>query len=82
MQKQFEDLLKKIQKNKIDPIGFGLYARAYQYEQFKKMDNDWGKAFAESDIHVSVKVKVNSDGAVRSVYKNWQWKIVKTLHFL
>lgn len=65
MQKQFEDLLKKIQKNKIDPIGFGLYARAYQYEQFKKVDNDWGKAFAESDIHVSVKIKLNSDGAVR-----------------
>ncbi|MFJ7730016.1 Ger(x)C family spore germination protein [Neobacillus sp. NPDC097160] len=65
MQKQFEALLKKIQKNKIDPIGFGLYARAYQYEQFKKVDNDWSKALAESDIHVSVKVKLNADGAVR-----------------
>ncbi|WP_045522451.1 Ger(x)C family spore germination protein [Neobacillus niacini] len=65
LQKQFTDLIKKIQKKKIDPIGFGLYARAYHYEQFKKVDNDWGKALAESDINVSVNVKVNAYGAVK-----------------
>jgi Ger(x)C family germination protein len=65
LQKQFEGIIKKIQKKQIDPIGFGLFARAYQYEQYKKVDNNWGKALAESDIHVSVKVKLNSSGAVR-----------------
>ena len=65
LQKQFTDLIKKIQKKKIDPIGLGLYARAYHYQQFKKVDNDWGKALAESDINVSVNIKVNSYGAVK-----------------
>ena len=65
LQKQFTDLIKKIQKKKIDPIGLGLYARAYHYKQFKKVDNDWGKALAESKINVSVNVKVNSYGAVK-----------------
>jgi Ger(x)C family germination protein len=65
LQKQFTDLIKKIQKKKIDPIGLGLYARAYHYEQFKKVDNDWGKALAESDINVSVNVKINAYGAVK-----------------
>lgn len=64
LKKQIEDLLKKIQKKKIDPIGLGLYARAYQYTHYKKVKNNWGKALAESTINVSVKVDINSNGAV------------------
>ncbi|MEH7179960.1 Ger(x)C family spore germination protein [Neobacillus vireti] len=64
LKKQIEDLIKKIQKKKIDPIGLGLYARAYQYTHFKKVGNNWGEALAESDVNVSVKVLINSNGAV------------------
>jgi Ger(x)C family germination protein len=62
--KQIMGLMKKIQKKKIDPIGLGLYARAYQYEHYKKVENNWGEALAESDVNVSVKVEINSNGAV------------------
>jgi Ger(x)C family germination protein len=64
LKKQIDDLMKKIQKKKIDPIGLGLYARAYQYNHYKKVENNWGKALAESDVNVSVKVDINSNGAV------------------
>jgi Ger(x)C family germination protein len=64
LKKQIDDLMKKIQKKNIDPIGLGLYARAYHYSQYKKVENNWGEALAESDINVSVKIDINSNGAV------------------
>jgi Ger(x)C family germination protein len=64
LKRQIEDLITKIQKKKVDPIGFGLYARAYHYSHYKKVENNWGKALAESDVHVSVEVDINSNGAV------------------
>ena len=62
---QIVDLMKKIQTKKIDPIGLGLYARAYQYDHYKKVENNCGKALADSDVNVSVKKEINSTGAVR-----------------
>lgn len=64
LKKEIDDLMHKIKKKKIDPIGLGLYARAYQYPHYKKVENNWGEALAESDIKVSVKVDINSNGAV------------------
>lgn len=65
LQKQFENLLKKIQKHQIDPIGLGLYARAHEYRQYKKVENHWGEALSEADIQVSVKVILGSIGPVK-----------------
>ncbi|WP_419954177.1 Ger(x)C family spore germination protein [Neobacillus niacini] len=65
LKKQIMDLMKKIQKKKIDPIGLGLYARAYQYPHYKKIENTWGRALAEADVNVSVKIDINSNGAVQ-----------------
>lgn len=65
LKSQFEDLINKIQENKIDPIGLGLYARAYHYEQFKKVEDNWGEALAEANINVSVEVEIKSPGAVK-----------------
>ena len=63
LKSQFESLIKKIQENKIDPIGLGLYARAYQYEQYKKVEDHWTEALAESNINVSIDIK--SMGAIK-----------------
>ncbi|WP_342429714.1 Ger(x)C family spore germination protein [Neobacillus sp. FSL H8-0543] len=65
LQQQFENLIKKTQRNKIDPIGFGLYARAYHYKEYKKVEDNWGNAFAKSDINVSVKIEIISRGAIK-----------------
>ncbi|KMY48898.1 Ger(x)C family spore germination protein [Peribacillus loiseleuriae] len=63
--KQFEDLIKIIQAKKIDPIGLGLYARAHHYAEYKKVEDEWGKALATSTINVSVKVDLISTGNVK-----------------
>ncbi|WP_261807857.1 Ger(x)C family spore germination C-terminal domain-containing protein [Paenibacillus sp. N3.4] len=65
VQKQMENLIKKIQENKIDPIGLGLYARANEYSRYVKVEDHWGEALAEADIHVSVKVGIASWGPVK-----------------
>ncbi|UUZ80917.1 Ger(x)C family spore germination C-terminal domain-containing protein [Paenibacillus sp. P26] len=65
VQKRVESLLRKIQKHRIDPIGLGLYARAYEYEQYKKVEDDWGGALAKADIHASVSVSIGAMGSVR-----------------
>jgi Ger(x)C family germination protein len=65
LQKQLESLLDKFKKSGIDPVGFGLYARAYQYEAWKQVQDDWGKAFAEAETEVSVTVKTRNMGSVK-----------------
>lgn len=65
VQKQFENLIKKIQKHQIDPIGLGLYARAHEYSQYKKVEDHWGEALSEADIHVSIKVTIGSIGPMK-----------------
>lgn len=58
-------LVKTFQRHHVDPVGFGLYARAYEYDHWKKVENDWGKAFAEADVSMSVKAKIISYGVIQ-----------------
>ncbi|XID96032.1 Ger(x)C family spore germination C-terminal domain-containing protein [Paenibacillaceae bacterium WGS1546] len=65
VQEQFEDLIERFQKRRIDPIGLGIYARAYEYKQFQKVQDRWSEAFAQAKIDVKVDVKIKSMGPVR-----------------
>ncbi|PWW06575.1 Ger(x)C family germination protein [Paenibacillus cellulosilyticus] len=65
MQKQLEKLIRKFQKHQIDPVGFGIYARAYQYRHYKENENNWGEAFSDAEIKCEVKVTINSMGTVK-----------------
>ncbi|OAS20699.1 Ger(x)C family spore germination protein [Paenibacillus oryzisoli] len=65
MQKQFSNLIKKIQMNQIDPIGLGLYARAHEYRQYKKVEDHWGESLSEADIHLAVKIKITGMGPMK-----------------
>ncbi|KRF43655.1 Ger(x)C family spore germination protein [Paenibacillus sp. Soil787] len=62
---ELENLLKKFQKHKIDPIGLGLYARAFQYSSYEKVQDHWGEALANADINVSTKITLKSMGAIK-----------------
>nr|WP_304216246.1 Ger(x)C family spore germination protein [Fredinandcohnia onubensis] len=65
----YVELFKKIQGHKVDPFGFGIYARAYQYDEFKKVEDNWGEALAEADINVSVEVDIKGMGTVNETSK-------------
>lgn len=61
---RFEALIKKCQDNEIDPFGFGLYARAYQYHAWKEVQNNWGKTFAKAEVRIATRVEIKSFGVV------------------
>jgi hypothetical protein len=65
VQMQFDNLIKKIQADKIDPIGLGLYAQAHEYSHFKKVEDHWGETLANADIHVFVKTIIGAMGTVK-----------------
>lgn len=63
-QAQFERLISRIQQYKLDPFGFGEYARAYAYRPFQAVKSDWGDAFSKAVVDVSVRTSIVSDGPV------------------
>ncbi|MEH7381236.1 Ger(x)C family spore germination protein [Bacillus sp. JJ1533] len=69
LKSDYENLFKKIQSHQIDPIGLGLYARAYEYNHFKKVQDNWGKALSEADINVSVEIDIKGMGAINTSSK-------------
>lgn len=62
---QLEKLLAKFQNHRIDPAGFGLYARAYQYRHYKKVQEHWAEAMADAVFHVDVQFDISSTGPVK-----------------
>ncbi|MBU5444880.1 Ger(x)C family spore germination protein [Paenibacillus sp. MSJ-34] len=65
LERQFADFIRKIQAAKIDPVGFGMYARAYAYPQWKKVEDDWGEEFADAEVNVKVDVEIQGMGAMK-----------------
>ncbi|MEB4820292.1 Ger(x)C family spore germination protein, partial [Bacillus thuringiensis] len=64
--KELQNMLGEIQQNKIDPIGLSLYARAFQYKEWKKVKGDWLQALAEAKINVKTHVKIKDTGTIRN----------------
>ncbi|MGO0060126.1 Ger(x)C family spore germination protein [Brevibacillus fluminis] len=65
LERRFEGLIRKIQKAKIDPIGLGLHARAYEYRHWKAVQDDWGEALAKGDVNVKVNVTIIGVGTTQ-----------------
>ncbi|MEK4738191.1 MULTISPECIES: Ger(x)C family spore germination protein [Bacillus] len=65
LNKDFNNLIHKIQREKLDPFGFGDYARAFQYEHWKKVENDWPNAFSEASVTVTPVVKILENGIIK-----------------
>lgn len=68
LDKQFQTLfqrfIRRIQDAKIDPIGLGLYARAYTYSEWKNVQDHWGEALSEAKINVKVKTIIAGMGTI------------------
>ncbi|PEL46304.1 Ger(x)C family spore germination protein [Bacillus toyonensis] len=64
--KELQNMLDGIQQNKIDPMGLSLYARAFQYKEWKKVKGDWSQALAEAKINVKTHVKIKDTGTIRN----------------
>ncbi|WP_201004668.1 Ger(x)C family spore germination protein [Paenibacillus glycanilyticus] len=65
LQQECDKLINKIKRYHVDPIGFGYYAKAYQLSQWKKVEDNWGDAFAQADVEITTHIKLISTGAVK-----------------
>lgn len=66
IEKQLYAFIQKIQQNKLDPIGYGVYARAYEYPQWEKVGEHWEDAFAKSKIKIKAHVKIIGMGPTQA----------------
>ncbi|WP_141505008.1 Ger(x)C family spore germination protein [Paenibacillus luteus] len=65
MEKQIEGLIQKMQKHRLDPIGLGVYARAKQYKQYIKVEEDWPEAFSHAVVNIKVELSIAAMGPVK-----------------
>jgi Ger(x)C family germination protein len=64
LEDEFSQLICKMQKAQVDPLGLGLYARAYTYPEWKKVQGHWGETFAKSKINIHVNTEIRSIGTI------------------
>lgn len=65
MEERFGRLIRKFQSARIDPVGFGLYARAYEYRRWKQVEDRWGDAMSKADVNVKVAVTLIDMGLTK-----------------
>lgn len=63
--KELNKIIKEIQNNKIDPLGFSMYARAYQYREWKLRKENWGNTISNSNIEIKPILKIQNTGIIR-----------------
>ncbi|BAU28282.1 Ger(x)C family germination protein [Aneurinibacillus soli] len=62
--KELNGLIKKAQKKQLDPFGFGWQARAYQYSEWKKVEDHWPLEFSKAKVSIIPVVKIKKNGVV------------------
>lgn len=62
LKKKVNSFIHKLQQHKVDPIGMGIVARAYQYNKWKTVEDHWDKAFADAVITVTPEVTIKRHG--------------------
>ncbi|AFQ30474.1 Ger(x)C family spore germination protein [Bacillus thuringiensis] len=63
---KLQSMLQDMQRNKIDPIGLSVYARAFQYKEWKKVKEDWLQTLSKAKICVNTQVKIKDTGTIRN----------------
>jgi Ger(x)C family germination protein len=61
---ELNGLIKKVQKQQLDPFGFGDYARAFQYHSWKIVENRWPAEFSKANVKVTPILKILDHGII------------------
>lgn len=64
MKKDVTELLLKLQKKKLDPLGLGLQYRASHWEDHMKEINDWKTLYPKAKFQVEVSCNLRASGAI------------------
>ncbi|WP_183192642.1 Ger(x)C family spore germination protein [Brevibacillus fluminis] len=66
IKKEMDALVTKLQKQHLDPIGLGIYARAFSYNEWKQVQHDWGLAFSKAKVNINPTVSIISIGSLKN----------------
>ncbi|PFJ15742.1 spore gernimation protein XA [Bacillus cereus] len=66
LDEKLKNMLESMQKRQIDPIGFSLYANAFQYKEWKKVKKEWLHALSKAKIEVNTHIKIKDTGTIGS----------------
>lgn len=64
LQKSFQKLVGKLQELQVDPLGLGIFARAYEYKHWKAAEQNWSAAFAKAKIKVTPELTIQNYGVI------------------
>lgn len=64
LQNQMNDLLKKFQKKKLDPVGFGLLYRSRNFNNGEDWQ-EWQKLYPTAKFDIQVKVTIQGTGVIK-----------------
>ncbi|AQY38392.1 Ger(x)C family spore germination protein [Bacillus thuringiensis] len=59
---QLISMFRDIQKNKIDPVGLSVYAKAYQYKEWKQAERNWLEQLSKAKININTHIKIKDTG--------------------
>jgi Ger(x)C family germination protein len=59
---ELNKFIRRTQENEIDPIGFGVYARANHYKHWKKIQKHWCQEYAKAKIQITSNVIIDNTG--------------------
>ncbi|EFM11208.1 germination protein, Ger(x)C family [Paenibacillus curdlanolyticus YK9] len=66
-----EGTIQKVQKEYgVDIFGFGERLMRTHYRMFNKVKNDWDQQFAQAEVKVAVKAKIQSNGIISKSFLN------------
>ncbi|WP_377888942.1 Ger(x)C family spore germination protein [Alkalihalobacillus sp. R86527] len=63
--KKTKELIKKVQKEQIEPFGLGIYVRAYEYKKWKTFEDKWPEEFSKAQVNVKTSVAIIEHGVVQ-----------------
>ncbi|PQQ47702.1 Ger(x)C family spore germination protein [Bacillus thuringiensis] len=66
LEKKLISMFHDFQKNKIDPIGLSMYAKAYQYNEWKKAKQNWLEHLSKAQININTHIKIKDIGTIHS----------------
>ncbi|GGE77788.1 Ger(x)C family spore germination protein [Priestia taiwanensis] len=62
LDKELKKVVEKFQEGKVDPIGLGQYAKAYEYNEWKKVEDNWGEELSKAEIKVNADIQLFTTG--------------------
>ncbi|MCR8644692.1 Ger(x)C family spore germination C-terminal domain-containing protein [Paenibacillus sp. N1-5-1-14] len=63
--RRFQQMITKAQDERLDPFGYGAYARAYLHSEWKKVQDNWDEEFARAKVNIYTDVKIMGVGTTQ-----------------